>query len=183
MMLLYQFFPLLLLLSVPALAFRPTIVPIGQGKINTTLGIINSPIAITAPLPVATPSISPSGTTSSALPIPTSNITLPACQSIQFAFPSGTGGNVTRAEAVKEAYQYAWNAYVEFAWGFDELQPLSKVGVNGILNFPLYCFFKLVFKKMVAVPRTKTTKNIAWIISWDSFHALRLLRNTQIKHN
>lgn len=37
---------------------------------------------------------------------------------------------MTRATAIKEAYQYAWDAYVEYAWGYDELQPLSKKGTN-----------------------------------------------------
>ncbi|PSR93864.1 glycoside hydrolase [Coniella lustricola] len=59
-----------------------------------------------------------------------SNGTLPTCKSIQYAFPAGTGGNATRAAAVKEAYQYAWDAYNEYAWGYDELQPLSKTATN-----------------------------------------------------
>ncbi|KAF4625741.1 hypothetical protein G7Y89_g12422 [Cudoniella acicularis] len=29
-----------------------------------------------------------------------------------------------------EAYQYAFNAYVKYAWGYDELQPLTKTGTN-----------------------------------------------------
>lgn len=59
-----------------------------------------------------------------------SNGTLPACKSVQYPFPAGTGGNATRAAAVKEAYQYAWDAYNEYAWGYDELQPLSKTATN-----------------------------------------------------
>ncbi|KUJ13163.1 seven-hairpin glycosidase [Mollisia scopiformis] len=128
-------FSLLLLLPVRALAARPSIVPIGQGKTNATVGAINSPLAITPPVPVATATASgyffaANATTSSAHPTHTSNATLPACKSVQYAFPSGTGGNATRAAAVKEAYQYAFNAYVEYAWGYDELQPLSKTGTN-----------------------------------------------------
>lgn len=67
----------------------------------------------------ATSSISPSATA-------IANGTLPACKSIQYAFPAGTGGNATRAAAVKEAYQYAWDAYAEYAFGHDDLTPLSK---------------------------------------------------------
>lgn len=66
-------------------------------------------------------SIYPSATATSA-----ANGTLPACQSIQYAFPAGTGGNATRAAAVREAYQYAWDAYAEYAFGHDDLAPLSK---------------------------------------------------------
>lgn len=54
------------------------------------------------------------------------NGTLPACKSIQYAFPAGTGGNATRAAAVKEAYLYAWDAYAQYAFGHDDLRPLSK---------------------------------------------------------
>jgi mannosyl-oligosaccharide alpha-1,2-mannosidase len=133
----FQFYSLLLLLSERAFAARPPIIPVGQGIYNTTIGSTQSPQAITAPVPVATATASSSGyyngtntTTSSISPSPTSNTTLPSCKSIQYAFPSGTGGNATRAAAVKEAYQYAFNAYVEYAWDYDELQPLSKTGTN-----------------------------------------------------
>ncbi|TVU04358.1 hypothetical protein EJB05_08422, partial [Eragrostis curvula] len=35
-----------------------------------------------------------------------------------------------RREKVKEAMLHAWNSYVKYAWGQDELQPQSKNGVN-----------------------------------------------------
>lgn len=54
------------------------------------------------------------------------NGTLPACKSIQYAFPAGGGGNATRAAAVKEAYVYAFQAYEEYAFGHDDLTPLTK---------------------------------------------------------
>lgn len=70
--------------------------------------------------------------TSSVAPSATaiSNGTLPACKSVQYSFPAGTGGNATRAAAVKEAYLYAWNAYEEYAFGYDELQPLTRSYTN-----------------------------------------------------
>lgn len=61
---------------------------------------------------------------------PTATATLPACKKIQYDFLAGTGGNATRADAVKEAYQYAWNAYSEYAFGKDELLPLTKSYTN-----------------------------------------------------
>lgn len=67
----------------------------------------------------STASISPTATA-------IANGTLPACKSIQYDFPAGTAGNATRAAAVKEAYLYAWNAYEEYAFGYDELTPLTK---------------------------------------------------------
>ncbi|WOL18303.1 mannosyl-oligosaccharide 1,2-alpha-mannosidase MNS1 [Canna indica] len=38
--------------------------------------------------------------------------------------------NNERREKVKDAMRHAWNSYVEYAWGKDELQPRSKSGVN-----------------------------------------------------
>ncbi|XP_074582519.1 mannosyl-oligosaccharide 1,2-alpha-mannosidase MNS1-like [Curcuma longa] len=38
--------------------------------------------------------------------------------------------NDERREKVKEAMLHAWNSYVEYAWGQDELQPQSKTGAN-----------------------------------------------------
>ncbi|KAL6843213.1 hypothetical protein ACP4OV_026926 [Aristida adscensionis] len=38
--------------------------------------------------------------------------------------------NNARREMVKEAMIHAWNSYVKYAWGDDELQPQSKNGIN-----------------------------------------------------
>ncbi|EES12812.1 hypothetical protein BDA96_06G226200 [Sorghum bicolor] len=38
--------------------------------------------------------------------------------------------NNERREKVKEAMLHAWNSYVKYAWGMDELQPQSKNGIN-----------------------------------------------------
>ncbi|KAK1320413.1 Mannosyl-oligosaccharide 1,2-alpha-mannosidase MNS1 [Acorus calamus] len=38
--------------------------------------------------------------------------------------------DIQRREKVKEAMLHAWNSYVTYAWGNDELQPQSKNGVN-----------------------------------------------------
>lgn len=32
----------------------------------------------------------------------------------------------SRLEAVREAFQHAWKGYKDFAWGHDELRPISK---------------------------------------------------------
>lgn len=71
----------------------------------------------------STSSVSPSATA-------ISNGTLPACKPVQYPFPAGSGGNATRAAAVKEAYLYAWNAYEEYAFGYDELRPLTRSATN-----------------------------------------------------
>ncbi|TAQ83345.1 hypothetical protein B7494_g8330 [Chlorociboria aeruginascens] len=122
--LLFRFLELPFLLSVPALAARPTIVPIGQSN------NINSLTSTTTSFSGISNKVSAKTTPTYPISNSTSNTTLPACQAIQYAFPSGTGGNTTRAAAVKEAYQYAFDAYVQYAWGYDELQPLSQTGTN-----------------------------------------------------
>ena len=71
-------------------------------------------------------SIAYTNSTTPASPTATGNGTLPACKKIQYDFPAGQGGNATRAEAVRDAYQYAWNAYRQYAFGKDELLPLTK---------------------------------------------------------
>ncbi|MQL68163.1 hypothetical protein Taro_000383 [Colocasia esculenta] len=38
--------------------------------------------------------------------------------------------DVERREKVKEAMLHAWNSYVKYAWGQDELQPQTRNGVN-----------------------------------------------------
>ncbi|KAL6843748.1 hypothetical protein ACP4OV_026319 [Aristida adscensionis] len=38
--------------------------------------------------------------------------------------------NHERREKIKEAMIHAWNSYVTYAWGMDELQPQSKNGIN-----------------------------------------------------
>ncbi|KAG7499394.1 endoplasmic reticulum mannosyl-oligosaccharide 1,2-alpha-mannosidase-like [Solea senegalensis] len=35
-------------------------------------------------------------------------------------------GRVDRVEAVRDAFRHAWKGYKEFAWGHDELKPISK---------------------------------------------------------
>ncbi|XP_068635603.1 mannosyl-oligosaccharide 1,2-alpha-mannosidase MNS3-like [Aristolochia californica] len=39
---------------------------------------------------------------------------------------------VSRQEKVKQAFVHAWSGYKKFAFGFDELKPLSREGVDGL---------------------------------------------------
>lgn len=34
--------------------------------------------------------------------------------------------NIERLEAVRDAFRHAWKAYKDYAWGHDELKPISK---------------------------------------------------------
>lgn len=112
----------------------------GLGHASVTETILHTPPAITeshGPIvasyshKAATTTLSGianATSTSSTFPTATApaNGTLPACKSIQYAFPAGTGGNATRAAAVREAYLYAFQAYEQYAFGYDELTPLNK---------------------------------------------------------
>uniref|UniRef100_A0AAY4CV04 alpha-1,2-Mannosidase n=1 Tax=Denticeps clupeoides TaxID=299321 RepID=A0AAY4CV04_9TELE len=40
--------------------------------------------------------------------------------------PSARGKDEPAVEAVREAFRHAWSGYKQFAWGHDELKPLSK---------------------------------------------------------
>jgi len=49
-----------------------------------------------------------------------------------------TGGdNGNMAQLIREEFLHAWNGYKQYAWGHDELQPLSK-GYRDWHNVPLY---------------------------------------------
>ncbi|XP_024538904.1 mannosyl-oligosaccharide 1,2-alpha-mannosidase MNS3 isoform X1 [Selaginella moellendorffii] len=39
---------------------------------------------------------------------------------------------IKRQAAVVDAFKHAWNGYKQFALGFDELQPVSRRGINGL---------------------------------------------------
>ena len=56
-----------------------------------------------------------------------SKTSLPACVKVQH---DGVQGNAQRAAAVKDAYQYLWDAYEKYALPMDELLPLSLAGTN-----------------------------------------------------
>ncbi|KAK4627927.1 putative mannosyl-oligosaccharide alpha-1,2-mannosidase [Fulvia fulva] len=49
------------------------------------------------------------------------------CKKVQAA---GVKGDETRAEAIKEAFRHGWSGYSKYAYGMDELQPLSAKGNN-----------------------------------------------------
>ncbi|KAI0484883.1 glycoside hydrolase [Xylariaceae sp. FL0804] len=75
-----------------------------------------------------------SSPTGLAVPTPTK---LPKCKQVQTTFAPGQGGNQTRAEAIVEAYVHGWNGYRKYAWGYDELEPLSLKGTNDYYGWGL----------------------------------------------
>lgn len=64
---------------------------------------------------------------------------------IKFAQP-GAAGNAppptdpltfVRQEAVRQAFQHAWSGYDEFAFGKDQLKPMSRTGEKGLCDMGL----------------------------------------------
>ena len=60
-----------------------------------------------------------------------------SCPKVQHTFSPGASGNLKRAEAIREAYVYAWNSYAEYAYGKDELRPLNKDGITTLCGWGL----------------------------------------------
>jgi hypothetical protein len=50
----------------------------------------------------------------------------PTCKTVQFAFPSGTNSDTSRADAVRDLYQRSWNQYAEYCFGHDQLLTLTN---------------------------------------------------------
>jgi len=103
---------------------RPIVPHRSKPPVTTSLTNIPSYTWPTTPVIASTPYPNSTATT-----LPTSTA-LPACKKIQYDFAPGTGSNAARAEAIKEAYLYAWDAYTKYASGFDELLPLTAAGIN-----------------------------------------------------
>ena len=36
----------------------------------------------------------------------------------------------SKQAAIKEAFAHSWKGYVDYAWGMDELTPLTKAGMS-----------------------------------------------------
>lgn len=56
------------------------------------------------------------------------------CKQIQYPFSTGNG-NVTRANAVRDAYLQSWNEYEKYCFGKDEILPLTKECTNDLAGF------------------------------------------------
>lgn len=49
---------------------------------------------------------------------------------IQFEFEEGQGVQESRKKEVKSTFKKCWNNYRKYAWGYDELKPISLMGAN-----------------------------------------------------
>lgn len=97
-----------------------------RSKASITTSLTNIPSYTWPTTPVISLTPYPNSTSTAS---PTST-KLPNCKKIQYEFAPGSGSNAARAEAIKDAYLYAWNAYTKYASGFDELLPLTATGIN-----------------------------------------------------
>lgn len=61
--------------------------------------------------------------------------TVRACVTVQHPFPSGQGGIPSKAAAVQQEYEYVWGEYVKYAFGMDDLLPLTQSGENDLFGW------------------------------------------------
>lgn len=59
------------------------------------------------------------------------------CQKIQYNFPPWSGDGDVRATAIKQAYLDVWNEYEKYAFGYDDLLPVSKGSADDFYGWSL----------------------------------------------
>ncbi|KAJ5574023.1 mannosyl-oligosaccharide alpha-1-2-mannosidase 1B [Penicillium hispanicum] len=57
------------------------------------------------------------------------------CGKVQYDFPSGTGKNDSRVEAVKQAYRREWQQYSKYAFPNDDLLPVTHNYTNDLFGW------------------------------------------------
>ncbi|RFU26919.1 hypothetical protein B7463_g9414, partial [Scytalidium lignicola] len=62
-------------------------------------------------------------------------LTADACVTIQHPFPPGQGSIPSRAAAVRQEYEYVWDEYAKYAFGSDDLLPLSHAAENDLFGW------------------------------------------------
>jgi mannosyl-oligosaccharide alpha-1,2-mannosidase len=62
-------------------------------------------------------------------------LTANACVTIQHSFRPGQGAIPSRAAAVKQEYQYVWGEYVKYAFGHDDLLPVSQTFTDDLFGW------------------------------------------------
>jgi mannosyl-oligosaccharide alpha-1,2-mannosidase len=59
----------------------------------------------------------------------------PTCNTVQYAFPSGTNSNATRADAVRGLYERSWYQYANYCFGHDQLLTLTNTCADDIFGW------------------------------------------------
>jgi mannosyl-oligosaccharide alpha-1,2-mannosidase len=59
----------------------------------------------------------------------------PICNKVQYAFPSGTNSNTSRADAVRDLYELSWNQYANYCFGHDQLLTLTNTCADDIFGW------------------------------------------------
>lgn len=54
---------------------------------------------------------------------------------IQFEFEEGQGVQESRRRVIKDTFKKCWHNYRKYAWGYDELKPISLMGANSFLGW------------------------------------------------
>ncbi|EGG17772.1 glycoside hydrolase family 47 protein [Cavenderia fasciculata] len=120
----------------------PTVVPTTNfptptPTIRPTVPVATRPAVVPTPTPTPTPSpntrrvVVP--TSSQTTVAPTTIIHTPtnfSYDNTKKVYAANKSKNMKRAEEIKGAMKYAWDKYVEYSWGKDELLPLTQSGKN-----------------------------------------------------
>ena len=80
------------------------------------------------------------------------SITIPK---LQYNFSEGGGGDSTRLQQIQGTINDTWNLYVQQAWGFDEVKPVTGGGVNTLYHY-LVSGKTINFTATAGVPRSWT---------------------------
>lgn len=94
----------------------------------------------------------------------TASASSPSCVTIQHPFSPGKGGIPAKAEAVKQEYRNVWNEYVKYAFGTDDLLPLSHTGENDLFGWGATIIDGIDTAVVMGLTDI-VTKQLAWIAS------------------
>ena len=90
----------------------------------------------------------------------------PSCITIQHNFPPGQGGIPSKAAAVRDEYVYVWNEYFQYAFGQDDLLPITHQGVDDLFGWGA-TIVDGIDTAVVMGLEDIVAKQLAWIASVD----------------
>ncbi|CAK3738419.1 glycoside hydrolase family 47 [Lecanosticta acicola] len=96
--------------------------------------LLPSLVTAQAPTPAFPDRNNPPRFSNVTLPQPTGPPPIGKCKNVQ---ARNVRGDQEKAEAIKDAFRYGYNAYVKYAFGYDELMPLSANGTNDYYGWGL----------------------------------------------
>ena len=92
--------------------------------------------------------------------------TAQGCATVQHSFPRGQGGIPWKAAAIREEYEYVWNEYAKYAFGEDDLLPISHQGTDDLFGWGA-TIVDGIDTAVVMGLEDIVKKQLAWIASVD----------------